>query len=523
MKSPKLPPRSKKVNEISASLMQNFGTGGKGILKGTELREGDLRGASPPKSYVPSANNPPVPVATEGGISDAATALARVLKTTPTGTKYGSSPPHTAPHLKPPVRSKSAKSSVENHLQSDDRNKAKSMETGLDQPAVTKLSPVRSALKVPEKARSLEDAHQRPKSTNIVFKILQDDDFMSQPMRQRSSPIVSDSDTSENSPVIARRRSRLKSALSASYENALNDPVGSPYIPKANKTFSGSDSPLSSNESTGSPSKPGIHSGKRSVDKEKRAASLPRDARSSVSPPPKALHPPPPKPPVKPGAYPERRRDQSRAASLPRDVRSSASPPARALQSSRRSPPPPPNPLAKPGTRPKPALKPKPPPKPPSLGNLKSNRGFSQPMEKRRSQASQDSSDERRSSSREVTPDVQSLTVGPAAVRILDVPEPSPDEGEATKSVKNVSSPEVVVKNDKGVRTEGLSPPTQSNEAHVQRRGNVDSGFISEAPEDLGLTRGREASIESSGDPGPEDKPVAKETEVWDEARVSTT
>ena len=540
-KSPKPPPRSKKVEEIRASLLQNPGGGPRGLLKGTELPGGALRGASPPKSHAPSGSKPPV-ARRSGmmgeGATNAAAALARVLNTPPTGTKCGSSPSRAAP----PVRSRSAKSSgAENRLQTDDRDKARSMETGLNRPAAQKLSPIRTALKIQDKARSLDSEQdgylpgentQRPKSAGITFKILQEDDFMSHPMRQRSSPIVSDSETPENSPAIARRRSRLKSALSASYENALNDPLSSPYVPRANKTFSGSiestDSLPNAGRLIGSPTKTGVHSSERS--NKSRASSLPRDARSSVSPPPKALRAPenklcsvsdaPPKPPVKPGTNPE---EKSRASSLPRDVRSSVSPPPRPLQApgnKLRSPPPKP-PVKKPGAKPKPALKPKPPPKPPSLGNLKNNRGFSRPaVEKRWSQTSE-SSDGRRSSSREATPDALTPVVGPAAVRIVDTPEPAPGEGEAATSRAKVSSPEVVIEDEKGVRTEGLFPPTLSNEVHVnERRGNVDSGFVSEAPEDLVLARGREASIESN-DPGPEDKPVAKETDIWDEARVS--
>ena len=126
---------------------------------------------------------------------------------------------------------------------------------------------------------------------------------------------------------------------------------------------------------------------------------------------------------------------------------------------------------------------------------------------------------------------MQTPVVGPAASRIWDTQAEkeeaaSGSEGvkrETTTSGRRVNSPEVVVEDETGLRTEGLPPPTQTNdlkESPIGRRGNVDSGFISEAAEDLVIGGGREASIESNG-PESEDKPVAKEIEVWDEARVS--
>lgn len=103
----------------------------------------------------------------------------------------------------------------------------------------------------------------------------------------------------------------------------------------------------------------------------------------------------------------------------------------------------------------------------------------------------------------------------------------SSEEGvkpETPQKEERVKSPETPSTNERmklptvDILKGGTSFPLKRSHLEPGRgggRGNVDSGFVSEVPDELVL--GRETSVESAV----EEKGGEKETEVWDEARVS--
>jgi len=212
----------------------------------------------------------------------------------------------------------------------------------------------------------------------------------------------------------------------------------------------------------------------------------------------------------------------------------------------------------KPSVRPKPAILPRPPVphKPPSLSNLKDHSGYSRPV--RSASSSRDPTPEpskaRASSSRDPTPEPSKAR---ASSSRDPTPEPSKPRASSTKEwtpepLEELSGskigPQPVLIRDRGGKSEGtVTTATESSEeeriaspdtpvsANVGRkppsielsvpetgasrsrgRNNVDSGFVSEAPEDLV----REVSVDSVASTEEKVSMPVKEVEVWDDEKL---
>ncbi len=505
-KKPLLPlqprPLGKKVSKVGSSLVKN--TPG-GVLTGTEHHMEP--GITPKRTSM----LPPSSTSQDVSMTLDSPGLGALAQCSPTSSRRTPPPPPTKPHSS-------------SHQGSPRRNSPQSSPhpdspTSLCEPEKQVVRPVIGRLGQKGKACSMDSEPQMGKetggrSTKRPHSVSVDDLDGVAPIR-RSSPVLGN-----------RHRSALlrhSTGVSRSYENALDSPITmeSPTIPRANTAILPK-SPLVSSPQSQASSSPSPHGTPEDRDgkwpeSKPRVSSLPRNTQLSVSPPP---------------VDSESKEGKRRSAS---DVE------LREDNSTAREY------KTRPKSEMKPPLGPKPkvPRKPPSLSNLMINHPRS------------------RSSSREVTPDpqvlpkddssvdssksppgseVQSPDLGPPAVVVRTETGTTiyRDGDSSSKRVKPETHPstERVEPKDRKEEDEKSprSPPSDINRlsptvsprhrkaepepvpAAVESRGNVDSGFISEPPDDLVLLR-----KESVGSATSEEKGAgsARSSGVWDEARVS--
>ena len=500
-KKPPVSPKVKtKVNKLSPALMKKLEGGHS--LTGTAVHEGELRlgqkhwaadgSHGMQKSHSADGANTVYP-------SPGASILASISRTSP-------NPPRRAPPP-PPSTSPELHTSPTSKPQSPPTTPPRpgpSPPKPLPSPPKPRPSPIMRLDSREEKARSMEVGRlpkplptTRPLSTGTDHRVN---------LRR-----VGKSETDPgSSPVVDTPHGNFSSAkkpVTSSYEKSLDSLVhiDSPFMPRATSHDS-SCSPPEKNYpvAKGSGS---LEELRGNVAERERAVSLPR---FSASPPPV----------------------ENSGLQLPQSKLRSHSDLHLNRISGKDKPVSPQRKLSdgpKPSVRPKPAILPRPPVphKPPSLTNLKDHPGYSRPV--RSASSSRDPTPEpskaRTSSTKEWTPEplgeLSSSKIGPQPVLIRD--QGGESEGTVTTATESseeerITSPDTPVSANVGRKPPSieLSVP-ETGASRSGGRNNVDSGFVSEAPEDLV----REVSVDSVASTEEKGSIPVKEVEVWDDEKVS--
>jgi len=515
-KKPPVSPKVKtKVNKLSPALMKKLE--GSHSLTGSVVHEGELRlgqkhwaadgSHGMQKSH--SADG-----ATTVSPSPGAAILASISRTSPNPPRRAPPPPpSTSPELRtsPTLKPRSSPTTPPKPGPSPPKS--------LPSPPKPRPFPIMRLDYREEKARSM-DAGRLPKPSPTTRPLSTGTDHRVNLRHVGKSEIDPGS-----SPVVDTPHGNFSSArkpVTSSYEKALDSLVhiDSPFMPRATSHDS-SCSPPGKNDpvAKGSGSLEELHG---NIAERERAASLPR---FSASPPPvehSGLQLPQSKLRSHSDLHLNRISGKDKLVS-----------PQRKLSDG-----------PKPSVRPKPAVLPRPPVphKPPSLSNLKDHSGYSRPVRsasssrdptpepgKARASSSRDPTPEpskaRASSTKEWTPEpleeLSSSKIGPQPVLIRD--RDGESEGTVTTATESseeerITSPDTPVSANVGRKPPSIELSVPETGASRSRgRNNVDSGFVSEAPEDLV----REVSVDSVASTEEKVSMPVKEVEVWDDEKVS--